>query len=83
MESSKKKVLKKERRQKGIPGDNFHPSTKVKALINDLITSSRANPYSSNYDPGSIEVQMVDAHGNDVEDGVLKTVVLYVYCILL
>lgn len=72
----KKKVKKKEKRQKGILLENFHPSTKVKALLSDLIVFSRANRYSVNYDPSSIEVQMVDAQGNDVEDSIVKTVVL-------
>jgi SWI/SNF-related matrix-associated actin-dependent regulator of chromatin subfamily A3 len=56
--------------------DNFHPSTKVKALLGDLVQLSRANPYSTNYDPGSIEVQMVDDQGNELDDSIVKTVVL-------
>lgn len=78
----KKKGAKKEKRQKGIALEDFHPSTKVRALVNDLVQFSKANPYSSNYDPSSIEVQMVDQQGNSVDEGVTKTVVLYVlrYC---
>lgn len=36
---------------------------------------SRANPHSVNYDPDSIEVEMVDNEGNKVDDGIIKTVV--------
>lgn len=75
---AKKKAFKKEKRQKGILLENFHPSTKVKALLSDLMESSKGNPYSANYDPSSIEVQMVDGDGNAIENGVVKTVVLYV-----
>ncbi|KAF8078787.1 SNF2 family DNA-dependent ATPase [Lyophyllum atratum] len=73
--SSKKKPQKREKRQKGASLENFHPSTKVKALLGDLVLFSRANPYSANYDPSSIEVQMIDNQGNQVDDGVVKTVV--------
>lgn len=70
---SKKKPGKREKRQKGmVTMENFQPSTKIKALLNDLIQSSRCNPYSANYDPNSIEIQMVDNEGNTVEDGVVK-----------
>ncbi|KAJ7042414.1 SNF2 family N-terminal domain-containing protein [Mycena alexandri] len=58
----KKKPPKREKRQKGGSLENFHHSTK-------------ANPYSSNYDSDSIEVQMVDNQGNQLDDGVVKTVV--------
>ncbi|KAI0756790.1 SNF2 family N-terminal domain-containing protein [Daedaleopsis nitida] len=71
----KKKPGKKEKRQKGIALEDFHPSTKVRALLGDLIQFSKANPYSANYDPGAIEVQMVDNEGNCLDDGVTKTVV--------
>lgn len=72
----KRKPVKKEKRQKGVNLDNFHPSTKVKALLGDLVNFSRVNPYSANYDPASIEVQMVDEKGNEIDDNVVKTVVL-------
>ena len=72
----KKKNGKREKRQKGSGLENFRPSTKARALLGDLIQFSRANPYSTNYDPTSIEVQMVDGQGNNLEDGVTKTVVL-------
>ena len=73
----KKKSVKKEKRQKGlVTMENYHASTKIKALLNDLVQFSRSNPTSVNYDPSSIEVQMVDDKGNNVEDGVVKTVVL-------
>ncbi|KAF7306764.1 SNF2 family DNA-dependent ATPase [Mycena indigotica] len=72
---AKKKPSKKERRQKGGSLENFHPSTKVKALLGDLVQFSRANPYSANYEPDSVEVQVVDNNGNSLDDGVVKTVV--------
>ncbi|KAF7320309.1 SNF2 family DNA-dependent ATPase [Mycena kentingensis (nom. inval.)] len=73
--SSKKKPLKKERRQKGGSLDNFHPSTKVKALLGDLVQFSRGNPYSANYEPESVDIEVVDNKGNSLDDGVVKTVV--------
>ncbi|KAJ7654995.1 SNF2 family DNA-dependent ATPase [Mycena polygramma] len=73
--TTKKKPAKREKRQKGLSLENFHPSTKVKALLGDLVQFSRANPYSGNYDSDSIEVQMVDNQGNQLDDGVVKTVV--------
>lgn len=75
---AKKKAGKKEKRQKGIAIEDFHPSTKVRALLGDLIQFSKVNPYSANYDPNSVEVQMVDGDGNCIDEGVTKTVVLYV-----
>lgn len=74
----RKKNVKREKRQKGVNLEKFHPSTKVKALLGDLVTFSRSNPYSANYDPSSVEVQMVDETGKELDDGVVKTVVLYV-----
>jgi hypothetical protein len=71
----KKKPAKREKRQKGT-SEPFHPSTKVKALLGDLVQFSKANPYSVNYDPGSIDIQMIDDEGNEVDDGTIKTVVL-------
>ncbi|KAI0785070.1 P-loop containing nucleoside triphosphate hydrolase protein [Abortiporus biennis] len=71
----KKKLAKKEKRVKGKGPENYHPSTKIKALLNDLIHFSRSNPNSANYDPSSIEFQMVDKDGNSLDDGVVKTVV--------
>lgn len=73
--ASKKKPVKREKRQKGS-GQDFHASTKVKALLGDLSQFSKANPYSVNYDPGSIDIQMVDDQGNEVDEGSVKTVVL-------
>lgn len=72
---TKKKPIKREKRQKGqsLP---FTPSTKVRALLGDLVQFSKANPYSANYDPESIDIQMTDEKGNQLDDGVVKTVVL-------
>ena len=71
----KKKIQKREKRQKGASLENFHPSTKVKALLGDLVQFSRTNPQSTNYDP---EAHVVDEAGNQVDEGIVKTVVLYV-----
>ncbi|EAU92715.2 DNA repair protein RAD5 [Coprinopsis cinerea okayama7 len=68
----KKKPQKKEKRQKGVALENFRPSTKVKALISDLIQFSRMNPHSANYDN---EIQLTDNQGNHVEADIVKTVV--------
>ncbi|KAL0951422.1 hypothetical protein HGRIS_008114 [Hohenbuehelia grisea] len=73
-DASKKKTAKREKRTKILPED-FHPSTKIKALMYDLLQFSKANPYSVNYDPASIEFEQVDKEGNKVDDGVVKTVV--------
>ena len=72
---TKKKPIKREKRQKG-QSLSFTPSTKVRALMGDLIQFSKANPYSTNYDPESIDIQMTDEKGNQLDDGVVKTVVL-------
>lgn len=71
----KKKPARRERRQKNSGLENFRPSTKVRALMGDLIPFSRANPHSSNYAPESIEVKMTDENGNEIDEGVVKTVV--------
>ncbi|KDQ30973.1 hypothetical protein PLEOSDRAFT_1054121 [Pleurotus ostreatus PC15] len=72
--STKKRSTKREKRQKATL-ESFHPSTKIKALMQDLLGFSRANPNSANYDPSSIEVQMIDQQGNCVDEGAIKTVV--------
>lgn len=76
VDSLPKKPARKEKRMKGMNLENFRPSTKVKALLGDLINFSRMNPYSANFDPSSIEIQMVDEKGNIIGDNVVKTVVL-------
>jgi len=79
--SGRKKTGKRDKDKKSCAalGGPFRPSTKVKALLNDLVQFSKANPHSVNYDPTSLEVQMVDDQGNIVVDdnAVIKTVVLY------
>ena len=72
----KKKSGKREKKPKGTSLEKFTPSTKVKVLLSDLVQFSKANPYSVNYDPDSIEVQTVDNQGKQIDDGVVKTVVL-------
>ncbi|KAJ3989558.1 SNF2 family N-terminal domain-containing protein [Lentinula detonsa] len=74
LEVPKKKPVKREKRQKGQML-SFTPSTKVRALLEDLIQFSKANPYSANYDAESIDIQMTDEKGNQLDDGVVKTVV--------
>jgi len=75
----RKKTGKREKKKpRANPSESdFRPSTKVKALLGDLVQFSKANPHSVNYDPTSLEVQMVDDQGNILDDGVVKTVVLY------
>ena len=73
----RKKSGKREKKSRAnLPEGSFR-STKVKALLGDLVQFSKANPHSANYDPTSLEVQMVDDQGNILDDGVVKTVVLY------
>ncbi|KAF9479709.1 hypothetical protein BDN70DRAFT_878459 [Pholiota conissans] len=72
---AKKKPPKREKRQKGASLDNFHPSTKVKALLGDLVQFSRENPHSVNYDP---EIQIIGEKEKEKGmsgKGVVKTVV--------
>ncbi|KZV77672.1 hypothetical protein PENSPDRAFT_567952 [Peniophora sp. CONT] len=69
-----KKRGKRDKTAKAAALRDFHPSTKVKALMNDLLEFSRANPNSSNYAPEALEVQMVDSDGN-ASEGIIKTVV--------
>ncbi|CUA71272.1 hypothetical protein RSOLAG22IIIB_09444 [Rhizoctonia solani] len=75
MAGSATKQKRKEPRKKGGPLQSAKHSTKIKALIDDLMPFSRANPYSINYDPSSAEVQNVDKNGNVVDDGPCKSVV--------
>ncbi|KAI9513071.1 SNF2 family N-terminal domain-containing protein [Russula earlei] len=71
----KRKSGKKEKKARAALAGSFRQSTKVKALLDDLVQFSKANPYSVNYDPTSLEVQMVDDQGNIIDDGTIKTVV--------
>ncbi|KAI0307676.1 SNF2 family N-terminal domain-containing protein [Multifurca ochricompacta] len=73
--TGKRKTGKREKRARRTLSEGCRPSTKVKALLGDLIQFSKANPHSVNYDPTSLEVQMVDDQGNIIDDGVVKTVV--------
>jgi SWI/SNF-related matrix-associated actin-dependent regulator of chromatin subfamily A3 len=68
---------KRARRQRGAPIVNYRPSTKTQALIADLLPFSKQNPYSSNYDPTvAQEIEAVDKHGETIDDGITKSVVL-------
>jgi hypothetical protein len=75
----KKKSGKREKKSRGALTGTLRQSTKVKTLLADLNQFSKANPHSVNYDPTSVEVQMLDDQGNIVDDGIVKTVVLYVF----
>ena len=75
-ETSQRKTVKKEKRAKGVIPENVLYSTKVNALIGDLMQTSKANPYSTNYDPMSLGVQLTEGDRNNLEDGVVKTIVL-------
>jgi len=73
---ARKKSGKREKKSRAnLPEGSFRASTKVKSLLGDLVQFSKANPHSANYDPTSLEVQMVDDQGNILDDGVVKTVV--------
>jgi len=69
--AEKKKPRRKERRQKGVGLDKFRPSTKVDALLEDLVATSRMNPHSVNYDN---EIQEMDHSGKPLEE-ITKSVV--------
>ena len=74
---AKKKQGRKEKRQRPVSIDDIHPSTKIKALLGDLVASSRQNPHSETFDPSAIEIEEVDEHGNGtIGSNVIKTVVL-------
>lgn len=86
-ETSRRKAVKKEKRAKGVVPENVLYSTKVNALIGDLMQTSKVNPYSANFDPMSVGVQLIDGDENkgvhltdgdwnNPEDGVVKTIVL-------
>jgi SWI/SNF-related matrix-associated actin-dependent regulator of chromatin subfamily A3 len=76
--------VKKPKRVKGEPILNYRPSSKIIALLQELLPLSRANPYSANYDPTEAdEVQELDNEGKRIEKGVVKSVVLYVEMIYL
>ncbi|KZT54699.1 hypothetical protein CALCODRAFT_519207 [Calocera cornea HHB12733] len=79
VEANKPKTTAVKRKEKAdrqlLSGQDVAMSTKIKTLMNDLISSSRANPFSRNYDPNSIEIETTDAKGNITNEGVVKTVV--------
>lgn len=72
----KPRAPKKEKRQKGSALAGYNASTKVKALMGDLMEISKQNPYSLNYDPNAgQEIQMTDQAGNVIDEGITKIVV--------
>jgi SNF2 family DNA or RNA helicase len=74
-ELTKRKVQKREKRSKGASLENYHPSTKVKALMQDLVQFSRTNPYSTNYDPSTVDIQSANDEKGCLDDNIVKTVV--------
>ncbi|KAF9270038.1 hypothetical protein L218DRAFT_888354 [Marasmius fiardii PR-910] len=73
--SLKKKPRKREKKPRPPDGADLMTSTKIKSLLVDLMQFSRTNPHSCNYDPNSVEIQMVDEKGNELNDNIVKTVV--------
>lgn len=78
LNSMKKKIMpvssgKRERRQKG---QTSYMSTKIKALIQEIMEFSKSNPHSDNYDPEAIDIQVTDNEGYVVKEDIVKTVVL-------
>ena len=68
---------KKIKRIRGAPIENYKPSTKVIALLQELIPFSTKNPYSINYDRMEAEeIQELNVEGQQVEADVVKSVVL-------
>jgi SWI/SNF-related matrix-associated actin-dependent regulator of chromatin subfamily A3 len=73
----KNRPVKKEKRQKGAGLLGYNASTKVRALLGDLMATSQQNPNSANFDPNiANEIQMTDSHGDEIDEGQTKTVVL-------
>lgn len=64
---------RRERRQKG---QTSYMSTKIKALITDILEFSKSNPHSDNYDPEAVDIQVMDSEGHVMKQDVVKTVVL-------
>lgn len=80
-EQRKKEVPsgKKVKRVKGEPILNYKPSTKVLALLQELMQFSKRNPHSANYNPSltdTDEIQEVDSSGQRVHTDIVKSVVL-------
>lgn len=72
----KPRAPKKEKRQKGSALGGYNASTKVKALMGDLMEVSKTNPHSTNYDPkAAAEVQIIGKDGLPEDDGITKIVV--------
>lgn len=65
---------RKVKRVRGAPVVNHKPSTKILALLQDLLPFSKRNPYSTNYDPSTmIDFPTLDSRG---ELDIVKSVVL-------
>ncbi|KZS95776.1 hypothetical protein SISNIDRAFT_494062 [Sistotremastrum niveocremeum HHB9708] len=75
MSRKAKKEYQAQRRAETGEQMTFNPSTKVKALLSDLIQFSRSNPHSANYDPNQDDIHIVDSSGKVVDDGPVKTIV--------
>ncbi|KAJ2932690.1 hypothetical protein H1R20_g4421, partial [Candolleomyces eurysporus] len=68
----KKRPQKREKRQKGSVPENYYVSTKIRALMVDLMQFSRLNPHSPNYDN---DIQLVDGQGKSSDEDIVKTIV--------
>jgi len=77
----KKKSVKKQKRQKGVPRGVCRESTKIRMLMKDLVQFSMQNPHSANFQEG--DLQLVDSNGKPSDEAIVKTVVLYVFADLL
>ncbi|KIM24131.1 hypothetical protein M408DRAFT_331903 [Serendipita vermifera MAFF 305830] len=67
---------RKIKRVRGAPIENYKPSTKVIALLQELMPFSKKNPYSANYDlMEAEEIQELDEEGKQVQVNVVKSVV--------
>jgi hypothetical protein len=67
---------KKTRRARGEPIVNYKPSTKIRALIQDLKPFSKKNPHSANHEISMDDVQELDEAGREKEPEIVKSVVL-------
>lgn len=62
----------KTKRKRNV-GDSFVPSTKLEALVGDLMRFSQQNPQSDNYNPMADEVEELDDKGQPI---ITKSIVL-------
>lgn len=70
--------VKRIRRARGEPITNYKPSTKIRALIQELLPFSKKNPHSANHEITIDDIQELDEAGREKEPDIVKSVVLYV-----